>query len=273
MPPTTQEFLRAFDEFVQRQVQRQALEGPDGYGTPRRIRGYQIVGHAKGRLKNVFDINAHPGVIGGQEDDVQSRNFNYGAMSVRFWNEFFARWMALKEENNLWLWINTWFPKPGVMVVVYKGAGEKYVHFVLHRWDRSYELLMRTNKVVLKTASVAAEKKARKELLTRLNREQRRQLTLTNSFVEIGKSAVRYLVRHGRPTVAYREEKVEPGVEKTEFLAGLCLHPFGYYRRTYAGIMVPSDEMLAHLLLIRSGEHGFWRRAEQHPIDSATAGF
>ena len=253
--------------------QRQALNGKDGYGVPARIKGYQLVGQAKGRLADLFDINLHPGVVDGVEDDIQSRNFHFGAMSVRFWDTFLAKWKRLKATEPIWLFINCWTPKPDVMVLVYREVVSKeYLHFILHRWDRSYELLMRTDKVVWKTASSRAEKKARKELQSRLSRGQKHQLTLTNSFVEIGKSGVRYLIRAGRPTVAYREWKVERGVEATQFLAAMCLHPLGYYRRTYAGCMVPSDEMIAHLLLIRTGEHGFWRRANQHGLEDAAAG-
>ncbi len=251
---------------------REALTGKNGYGVPKLIKGYQLVGNADGRLRDLFDINFHPNVAEGDEDDLQMRNFNFGAMSGEYWDRFLAKWKALIDEDVRWSVINVWMPYPDVMVLVYRTVTGEYLHFVLHRWDHSYDLLMRTDKVVWKTASSRAEKKARKGLLSQLSREQKRQLTLTNSFVEVGKSGVRYLIRASRPTVAYREWKVERGVEATQFLAAMCLHPLGYYRRTYAGCMVPSDEMLAHLLLIRTGEHGFWRRANQHGLVDAAAG-
>ena len=117
-----------------------------------------------------------------------------------------------------------------------------------------------------------AELKAQKELDALLNPKQRKQWLLTNSFYEKGRSGVTYWLRKNRPTVAFRPE--EDGAENSEvaLLCALCLHPLGWYDESYAGMMAPSDDVMAHLLMIRANEHFFWRKANQHPLDAANAG-
>ena len=41
----------------------------------------------------------------------------------------------------------------------------------------------------------------------------------------------------------------------------------GYYGNTWAGVMCPTDEVIAHLLMMRGSEEKFWANANQHPID------
>jgi type III restriction enzyme len=55
-------------------------------------------------------------------------------------------------------------------------------------------------------------------------------------------------------------------------LCALCLHPIGYYGDTWAGVMCPTDEVIAHLLMMRGSEEKFWANANQHPIDHPAAG-
>lgn len=55
-------------------------------------------------------------------------------------------------------------------------------------------------------------------------------------------------------------------------LACLCLHPLGYYRGSWSGAMVPTDDVIAHLLMVRGDEHDFWRKANQHRPDAPEAG-
>jgi len=78
---------------------------------------------------------------------------------------------------------------------------------------------------------------------------------------------VTYLFRKGRPTIAMRERE-----ECAYWLCALCLHPIGYYGDTWAGVMCPTDEVIAHLLMMRGSEEKFWANANQHPIDHPAAG-
>lgn len=91
---------------------------------------------------------------------------------------------------------------------------------------------------------------------------------LTGSFIETSKrSGVVYMFRRLRPTLAIRTD--ESG---SRLLAALCLHPIGYYEESWAGSMCPTDDVIAHLLLMRADERKFWSQANQHGPNAAEAG-
>lgn len=100
---------------------------------------------------------------------------------------------------------------------------------------------------------------------------QFRQYMLTGSFLEKSKrSGVTYLFRRLKPTVACaaggRPE------DSMRVLACLCMHPIAYYAGSWAGAMVPTDDVIAHLMLMRADEHMFWKRCNQHPPYRPEAG-
>lgn len=79
-------------------------------------------------------------------------------------------------------------------------------------------------------------------------------------FLETSKrSGVCYVFRKGRPTIAMVADHGQMRI-----LSVLCLHPIGYYQGTWAGVMVPTDDVIAHLVMMRGDEHLFWRKAHQH---------
>lgn len=87
----------------------------------------------------------------------------------------------------------------------------------------------------------------------------------TGSFLETStRSGVTYMFRRCRPTVAMRERS--PG--DIRILCTLCLHPIGYYDKSYGGSLVPTDDVIAHLLLMRADEPHLWRLANQHPKEA-----
>lgn len=73
------------------------------------------------------------------------------------------------------------------------------------------------------------------------------------------RSGVSYIFRKLRPTIALRPDKGD-GQDLT-ILCCLCLHPIGYYAGTWAGAMCPTDDVIAHYLLMQADEHMFWKRA------------
>jgi len=94
------------------------------------------------------------------------------------------------------------------------------------------------------------------------------QYFLTGHFTEESKrSKLIYLFRKGKPTIAFREE--DGGLRP---LCTLCLHPIGYYAETWAGVTCPTDEVIAHLLMMRGAEEKFWAQANQHPINHPASG-
>jgi hypothetical protein len=115
---------------------------------------------------------------------------------------------------------------------------------------------------------IEAEQMAQKKLASLIPQDLFELYQLTGQFPEISRrSQVTYLFRRGRPTIALRQSE-----EGTDVLCALCLHPIGYYGDTWAGVMCPTDEVIAHLLMMRGCEEKFWANANQHPLDRPAAG-
>ena len=115
--------------------------------------------------------------------------------------------------------------------------------------------------------SLKGERTARKKLERMLTLYQRKCLVLTGCFTEKGPSGVNYLFRHARPIIAFAFPPLRP-------LCALCVHPLGYYKGTWTGGMVPSDDTIAALLFIRAGEEKtLWNEATHHRLSSLLAGF
>lgn len=113
-----------------------------------------------------------------------------------------------------------------------------------------------------------SEQQAQRRLFRELSDDQRDQYVTADGFLELGRSGVYYLIRKNRPTIAFREDKNGGG----DPLCALCLHPVAYYTDTWAGVLPPSDEVLAHLLMIRDSEKFYWRKANQMPLEHENSG-
>lgn len=108
------------------------------------------------------------------------------------------------------------------------------------------------------------EQKALKTLGGLVRHHQMKQYVMTGMFIESSlRSGVFYVFRRLKPTLAIRGSRI---------LAALCMHPIGYYEESWAGCMCPTDDVLAHLLLMRGDEHMFWKRCAQHPASHPSAG-
>jgi hypothetical protein len=179
-----------------------------------------------------------------------------------------------------WEMVNWWVSnssrngkKYQVTVLKCKETG-KYRHEIDRQ--RSYsdfkmDLLVGSLDVVSRFCPLNAERKARKQLLSMLRPVQEHDYFLTGAFSESKtRSGLTYLLRSGRPTLAYRQTGSKP--QRFNFVAGLCTHSVGYYTDTYAGFTCPSDELISHLLMIRSDEYNFWKRSNHHDRHSAGAG-
>jgi hypothetical protein len=115
---------------------------------------------------------------------------------------------------------------------------------------------------------IEAEQKALKKLTTLVASDVFELYQLTGHFAEVSKrSGVLYIFRKGRPTIAMRQTE-----EDSNVLCALCLHPIGYYAETWAGVMCPTDEVIAHLLMMRGSEEKYWANANQHSVDHPAAG-
>lgn len=91
---------------------------------------------------------------------------------------------------------------------------------------------------------------------------------LTGMFLETSpRSGLTYLFRRLKPTVV-----LDPKAKHMRILCALCLHPIAYYAGSWAGAMCPTDDVIAHLMLMRGDEPMFWRRANQHAAHRPEAG-
>lgn len=133
----------------------------------------------------------------------------------------------------------------------------------------SLDHLLATLSVVGKAWSLEQEMRAMKLLSDLLTNHQWTMYAMSGAFVERSKrSGVMYMFRRLRPTVALRARDNE----ECKILAALCLHPIAYYAGSWAGGMCPTDDVIAHLMLMRGDEPMFWRRANQHAAHRPEAG-
>jgi hypothetical protein len=111
---------------------------------------------------------------------------------------------------------------------------------------------------------IAQERAALETLGTMLRHFMFKRYLLTGTFIETSaRSGVTYIFRRLRPTIAVRNERI---------LCAMCMHPIGYYDGSWAGAMCPTDDVIAHLALMRGDEPMFWRRCNQHGARHSQAG-
>ena len=122
-----------------------------------------------------------------------------------------------------------------------------------------------------------AERKAKKKLRDMITPRAYRHYDLTGSFFETSpRSGLTYVFRKLRPTIAMSPRPSEAmrkrGSESMRCLCTLCMHPIGYYNGTWAGCMVPTDDVIAHLSFMRADEARYWGVANQHPPSAPESG-
>ena len=163
-------------------------------------------------------------------------------------------------------WINSWWNDRLRLNIIVLKDKQGHARFTV-KFEERLGFTIRT----LEAAAawpVEAEQKAQKKLAGLITQELFDLYLLTGHFAEDSKrSQVTYLFRKGRPTIAFRQWE-----EGTVMLCALCLHPIGYYGETWAGVMCPTDEVIAHLLMMRGSEEKFWANANQHSLDRPSSG-
>jgi hypothetical protein len=208
---------------------------------------------------------------------VQARKDGIEAEELRTdenYHEFLKLLQDMKsgENNSEWKLVNHWATRGA-----WRGPNNREVSIFRNKKTGAYKhqirsfretiargrLLITSSLIRSKCNIVETERVAQGRLFEELNEEQKRQYLLADSFTETGKSGVLYLLRRNRPTLAVRLTEKEDGHEG-DILCALCMHPLAYYTESWAGVMPPSDEILAHLLHIRANEHRYWKICNQH---------
>jgi hypothetical protein len=119
---------------------------------------------------------------------------------------------------------------------------------------------------------IEQESKALGLLATLIPHHAFKAYLMTGMFMERSKrSGLTYMFRKLRPTVVI-DARDETSGTPARILCALCLHPIAFYAETWAGAMTPTDDVVAHLMLMRGDEHMFWKRANQHPATRPEAG-
>lgn len=118
---------------------------------------------------------------------------------------------------------------------------------------------------------IEQEANAQQLLATLLPHRHFKQYLLTGMFLETSKrSGLTYLFRKLRPTIVI--DARDKSAADTRILCALCLHPIAYYSGSWAGGMCPTDDVIAHLMLMRGDEPMLWRRSNQHHPSRSEAG-
>ncbi len=114
-----------------------------------------------------------------------------------------------------------------------------------------------------------AELTALEKLITLVPLHLFRYYIMTGTFLErSNRSNVLYVFRRCRPTLAIGTSSLGHPTP----LAALCMHPVGFYSGSFGGAMVPTDDVIAHLVFMRADEHGFWKNCNQHSVWIPEAG-
>lgn len=158
--------------------------------------------------------------------------------------------------RNIW-WstrLNGW-----IIILEHKQTGKVIKRIDTNIHDRMLFLVETASVSVV--WSLKAEARANKKLRSLIDSYQYHCYRTLGYFIEVSKrSGVCYVFRRAKPTLAIR-------MDAQKILAGLCLHSVGFYDGTFAGALVPTDDVIAHLLLMRADEHGFWKKSNQHAPD------
>lgn len=177
-----------------------------------------------------------------------------------------------KEEDDGWVIANSWWNDKRC-ATIYLCHNLK-TGKVAHCWaqDNGYPHRWRGMLDAMDAARYmdhVAESRALRTLEQLLGKQAFAFYFLLGYFLETSKaSGITYLFRKLRPTIAMTPR---PG-PNMRILTSLCLHPIGYYEGTHLGAMVPTDDVIAHLLMCRGDEWKFWSKANHHPPHTWQAG-
>jgi hypothetical protein len=208
--------------------------------------------------KTVFEAGVYCGAplpLDGSDDLVISPNMPYA--------EAFER--ESSSENDDLEVANVWWSRheQGYVTVIHKKIkdesgnriGSKYHSWYLND-KKSIDLLMKTL-MAAPAWSVEAEIKAQELLRRHISKHKWEDYFMTGMFVETSrKSGLTYVFRKLKPTIVLN-------IRDLRILCTLCTHGIGYYANSFAGAMVPTDDVVTHLLMMRGNEHRYWRDCNQ----------
>jgi hypothetical protein len=163
-----------------------------------------------------------------------------------------------------------WSPRLHATVYIYEEDG-KIKSVVARHAPHNFNLDIQTFGC-MDVWGLEQERNAMQLLGSLIRHRQLKQYVLTGGFLETSKrSGLTYYFRRLKPTVVL-DARERNSDKQTRIVCTLCMHPIAYYKGTWAGAMCPTDDVIAHLMLMRGDEHMFWKRANQHDPGRPEAG-
>lgn len=153
-----------------------------------------------------------------------------------------------------------WIDRCRGWIYIFRSPEGRIVHFLLPGGAgvRAEQLIRCCG--ISQTMDVESERRAMVLLRSLIPEHMADSYEITGSFFETSaRSGMTYVFRRMATTVAFRA-----GDKGSRFVAALCLHPIAYYDATPLGAMTPTDDVIAHLVLMRTDERRFWAKANQH---------
>lgn len=179
-----------------------------------------------------------------------------------------------------WEIVNKWWSheERATIFVLKNSEGRRELgkHFGVHHFEMDFLTM-----AAMDAWGIEQESKAVALLATLLRHRAFKSYMLTGMFIETSKrSGVTYVFRRLRPTLALTSRhpswskiaKHSTYSQGFKILACLCLHPIGYYAGSWGGALCPTDDIIAHLMMMRGDEALFWKRANQIPAYMPEAG-
>lgn len=175
------------------------------------------------------------------------------------------------DDNDGAVMVNSWRDdKNQCDVVIWREADGKLCHARLPAGPIQRIKPMFDCMYIASSIDIEAERRAMKTLQGLIAPHLYESYEITGRFLETSKrSGVVYIFRRLATTLAIRPGWA--GTDDAHFLAALCLHPIAYYEALPMGAMVPTDDVIAHLVMMRADEKMFWRKSNQHDAHSPGA--
>lgn len=186
------------------------------------------------------------------------------------WAKIFDRDENEPDEDEGWSLINRWYSaRHRADILVMKDPEGKIVHGKHAAFNHlTYDI---KTLMCSEAWGLEQEQKALQLLGTLISHRQMKQYVLTGQFLESSKrSGVFYFFRRLKPTIACAPDRGSD--DQMRVLCALCMHPIAYYQDSWAGAMCPTDDIIAHLMMMRGDEHMLWKRCSQHPAYRPEAG-
>lgn len=173
------------------------------------------------------------------------------------------------DEADLLKPVNSWRTRENVRVIVYhtKDGRAQYGMDGAGAGERVRSMIDCLG--ISLTMDMAAEERAMETLRGLIKPHMFNAYRMLGYFIESSpRSGLVYLFRRLATTVVF---KCHDDPRQSRVLCALCLHPIAFYDQTPMGAMVPTDDVIAHLVMMRADEHMFWRKANQHESDAPGA--